>query len=115
MVISAERAGAHVALAARLSKPACRAIIPLKRPGRGAGAVVDVAVGRKTTILRPEAAAPGGAGAAAATAVIGVAIVEGGAVREIPLVIVNHVVVVPVVAPMGPAPAVTAEKADAEA
>src|SRR5258708_7999136 len=115
MVISAERAGAHVALAARLGKPARGAVIALNRQGRGAGAVVDVAAGRKTPILGPEAAAPGGAGAATSTAVIGVAIVEGGAVREIPLVIVNRVVVVPVVAPMAPAPTVTAEEADAEA
>src|SRR5882757_2466032 len=115
MVVPAERSGVDVAFSARLGKPACRVVVSFKRPGRAARAVVDVAVGRETPILGPESAPSGSAWSATTAAIIDIAVIEGGAVREVPLVVVNSVVVVPVVTPVAPAPPEPAEEADTEA
>src|ERR1700756_3173290 len=114
MVIAAECAGVHVALTMRFGEPSCSVVVSLKRPGRCARAVVDIAVGGEASVLRTETFPAGSARASASAAVIRIAVIKGGAVREIPLVIVDRVVVVPVVPPVPPAPAEPAEEADAE-
>src|SRR4029077_19117887 len=117
MVIAAEGARADVALSARLRrlrKSAGLAAVSPERPRRTAWAVIDIAVGRKVSVLWPEAFPARRTGAAASAAVIRVPVIKGCAVRRIPLVVVDGVVFVPVVAPVVPAPPVAAEEADAE-
>src|SRR5271170_404906 len=125
MVVAAERAGVHIALAMRLAVSTSRLVVPVKRARAGPWMVVDVPAmlfARAVVAQRVGAivaAKPAvhvvGDAAVAAVAVIIVAVVKRVAVRVVGVVIVEDRVPVPVGAPVVPTPAVAAIETDSKA
>src|SRR5580698_1613452 len=125
MVVAAERAGTHIALAMRLAVSTGRLVIPVKRARAGPWVVVDVpamlfaravvAQGVGAIVAVKPAVHVVGDAAVAAVAVIIVAVVKRVAVRVVGAVVVDHRAPAPVSAPVIPAPAVAAIETDSEA
>src|SRR5258708_19820186 len=108
MVVAAEGAGVDTALAVRLSVPSGSLMVSVERPGACAGPIEAPAVIASTRPIEPSAAV-------ASTAIEGVAVVEGPAMRVVAVLIIDCIVVVPVESPpMMPAPTIPAEEANPE-
>src|SRR6202789_2698918 len=125
MVVAAERAGPHIALAMRRAVSSSRLIVPVKRARAGPWMVVDVpamlfaraVVAQRVGVIvavNPAVHVVGDA-AVAAVAVIVVAVVKRVAVRVVGAVVVDDRAPAPVRAPVIPSPAVAAIDTDSEA
>src|SRR6202789_4244693 len=125
MVVAAERAGPHIALAMRRAVSSSRLIVPVKRARAGPWVVVDVpamlfaravvAQGVGAIVAVKPAVHVVGDAAVAAVAVIIVGVVKRFAVRVVGVVFVDSRAPAQVSPPVIPPPAVAAIETDSEA
>src|SRR5580658_11105726 len=106
MAVATEGAGTDAALAARCCVSASSLSVSLERPGGNAGTVANSAALHSAAL---HSATLDSAASEIAP------VIKCPAAREVPGVVVERVVVMPVESPMTPSPSKTAEPADAEA
>src|SRR5258708_17923725 len=108
MVVAAEGARVDTALAVRLSVPSGSLMVSVEGPGTCAGPIEASAVIASTGPVEPSAAV-------ASTAIEGVAVVEGPAMRVVAAVSIDCILVVPVESPpITPGPTITPAGADSD-
>src|ERR1700719_762432 len=111
MVVIAEATGASARLATWFRVASSGAVVSFKGPTGSARTVVNTAAASVGRPVPGEIVATGSAATtvisgASASPIVRVPVVKRSAIRVVPVVVINRVVVVPIEAPATPAPAV---------